>query len=152
MLWHSVEMTSVAHLPIPDQAKSPSESDRVVAFANAIKTMMDSLPLGEREQVLRRLTEMLKSETAPKAGDVLSVIVRLLPKKRDWTVQDLKNRVAEHGVEASQKEIYNAVGYLTRKGRMRRVGYGQYVVDGVQLTTADEFGGPPLYPASEHGD
>ncbi|ULO24237.1 hypothetical protein [Methylocystis sp. SB2] len=144
-------MSKVVLFPTPSSNDSGggSHADEV---ARAIKTLLDPLPPAEQEQVIRKLAEALRSETAPKAGDVLNTIVRLLPKQRDWSVQAIKKEVEDRGIEASDKSIYNAIGYLTRKGRMRRIGYGQYIVDGIQVTTADEFGGAPLYPASEHGD
>lgn len=144
-------MSKVALFPTPSSSDS-SGGSRAEELARAIKTLLDPLPSAEQEQVIRKLSEALRSDAVPKAGDVLNTIVRLLPKQRDWSVQAIKKEVESHGIEASSKEVYNAIGYLTRKGRIRRVGYGQYVVDGVQVTTSDEFGGAQLYPASEHGD
>jgi hypothetical protein len=80
---------------------------------------------------------------APRAGEVLGTIVRLFRRGGDWTVHDLKRAISERGVEASSKEIYNALGYLARKKKIQRIGYGRYVVDGVEVVTADDLGGPP---------
>lgn len=85
---------------------------------------------------------MLRPIAAPRAGDVLEAIVKLLPRKPTWTVGDIKQEVSAKGVSASPKEVYNAVGYLTRMGHMRRVGYGRYVVDGMEVVTSDDLGGP----------
>ncbi len=74
---------------------------------------------------------------------MLGTIVRLLPDREEWTVADFKHEVASEGVEATTKEIYNALGYLTRKGHIRRVGYGRYLIDGGILITAEDLGGEP---------
>jgi hypothetical protein len=102
-------------------------------------------PLAEEDQqdVLDKLIEMLRPIPTPRAGEVLDAIVKLLPRSKDWTVQKLREEVAEKGVSANPKEVYNAVGYLVRKGHMRRIGYGRYVVAGGGLVvTSDDFGGP----------
>ncbi|MBS0247396.1 MAG: hypothetical protein JSR61_12310 [Proteobacteria bacterium] len=90
----------------------------------------------------------MRVEVAPRAGEVLGTIIRLLPKQKAWSVAELKQHVDQAGVQATDKEIYNAVGYLTRKGRVRRVAYGRYLVDGMLVETADDFGGE----SSRHED
>jgi len=54
----------------------------------------------------------------------LAVIVEDIV-KRHSAVGDIKLLVRGK-VEATDKEIYNALGYLTRWGRVRRLGYGKY--------------------------
>ena len=117
-------------------------------ISSLIKTLIRELPADERDKLFAEITEMLHPISAPKAGAVLGTIVRLLPKQRDWTVQDLKRDVTARGVEASPKEIHNALGYLTRKGQIRRVAYGRYVVEGVEVVTSDDLGGA----SSRHED
>ena len=135
-------LSDLARLQIA--AKQPSSGDpKLEAVANAIRTLLAPLTLEEQQGVLDRLTEMLRPIPAPRAGDVLSAIIRILPQRRDWTVEDLKSGVGSNGVQATSKEVYNAVGYLARKGHIRRVGYGQYVVDGVAVVTSEEIGGTP---------
>jgi hypothetical protein len=79
---------------------------------------------------------------------VLGVIVRLFPQNESWTVEDLKRRISERGIEANQKQVYNAVGYLNRKGHIRRIGYGRYVSNGIEIVTSEDLGGP----SSRHED
>jgi hypothetical protein len=86
---------------------------------------------------------MLRPIPTPRAGEVLEAIVKLLPLRKDWTAHRFKAEVSAKGVNASPKEIYNAIGYLARKGHIQRVGYGQYVVGGAVFVSADEFGGAP---------
>ena len=104
--------------------------------------LLSTLSPDVQDRVLTEWLAELRPISTPRAGDVLGTIVRLLPRQKDWTVDDLKKRIVEAGVGASSKEVYNAVGYLTRKGHIRRVGYGRYVVDGMEVITSDDFGGP----------
>jgi hypothetical protein len=95
----------------------------------------------EQDEVLRRVTDRLRPIPAPRAGDVLEALVISLPRRREWTVEEIKTELVERGVSAKPKEVYNAIGYLARKNHIRRVGYGRYVVDGVEVVTSDDLGG-----------
>ena len=53
-----------------------------------------------------------------------------------WTMADIIDGVADAGVIAKPKEVYNAVGYMTRKGLIRRTNYGQYVKDATKEKAA----------------
>lgn len=95
-------------------------------IVEAIKLLLGTLPADDRIGALEDITEWLRPIPAPRAGDVLGVVVRLLPRRHAWTVTELREEVAALGVEASAKEVYNSLGYLTRKRRINRVGYGRY--------------------------
>lgn len=71
--------------------------------------------------VLRETTDMLRPASGQRCSDVHGVILRLLPERQDWSVGELAQRIAETGITASPKEVYNTIGYLARKGRVRRV-------------------------------
>jgi len=131
----------------PENVRAPGES-RSEQISSLVKRLINELPPDEQERLLNEITEKLRPIPAPRAGDVLSAIVRLLPRRRDWTMEELKQGVSQRGIEASPKEVHNAVGYLVRKGRMRRVGYGRYVLDGVELVTSEDLGGE----SSRHED
>jgi hypothetical protein len=122
-----------------------ARADNVVA---AIKTLIAGLPRAEQERVLAEITKLVRPISAPRAGDVLGAIVRLLPARRDWKVEDLKRSIDAQRIEATPKQLYNALGYLRRTGRITRVGYGRYVVDGAELTTVDDLG----LPSTRHED
>ncbi|WP_315729005.1 hypothetical protein [Bradyrhizobium sp. SZCCHNS2015] len=108
-----------------------------------LNSTFEALSEDDRQDVLDKLTELLRPIPAPRAGDVLGAIVKVLPLRKQWTVQHLREEVAEKGVSANPKEVYNAIGYLVRKGHMRRIGYGRYLVDGGGVVVAsDDFGGP----------
>jgi hypothetical protein len=142
-------MSHSARAPTPDagalDAPAGASAESVVV---AIKTLIAGLARPEQERILTELNKLLRPIPAPRAGEVLGAIVRLLPRRRDWTVDDLKRSIDAETVEARPKEIYNALGYLVRKGRIRRVGYGRYIVDGAELTTVDDLG----LPSTRHED
>ncbi|HZP08385.1 hypothetical protein [Methyloceanibacter sp.] len=137
-------MSKIAPLP-PRSKQQPTsvtpDDQRFDALMGGIKAFVSMLSLEQQERLLREMTEMIRPIPTTRAGEVLDMIARLLPERRNWTVSDLKQSVLKEGVTASAKEIYNAVGYLNRKGHIRRVGYGRYVVDGVEVVTADDLGG-----------
>jgi hypothetical protein len=137
-------MTKVSRLPVQSAVTTPPQNRRSDDFASTIKHLFTELPLAEKERVLAQLTEILRPIPAPRAGDVLNAVIHLLPRRTEWTVQELKSAICENQIEATDKEIYNALGYLTRKQKIQRVGHGRYMVDGVLVETVDDIGvGPP---------
>jgi hypothetical protein len=59
----------------------------------------------------------------PNAGDVLSAVVAALPAEGEFDTSEIVE-----AVDAPRKEIYNALGYLTRRKRITRLAYGRYQV------------------------
>ncbi len=122
----------------------PSSADHVLdqrteKIFDAIRTLLDALSPAEQERVLRAV----RPSATPRAGEVLGTVVRLLPSKSEWTVGEIKQDVAAAGIKATAKEIYNAIGYLRRRGHVKRHGYGRYTVAGVEIVTSDDLGGEP---------
>ncbi|RWC38162.1 MAG: hypothetical protein EOS55_31425 [Mesorhizobium sp.] len=138
-------MSNVSRLKTPEnKASSPSsgaDDSRSDQFAEAIRVLLSALTPQDQDQVLRKVTEKLRPIPAPRAGEVLEAIVLALPQRRDWSVKELRETVEQQGVSATEKQVANAIGYLTRKKHMRRVGYGRYVVDGMEIVTSDDLGG-----------
>lgn len=142
-------------MSISDQrAESAPDPDRlrVEKTLELIETLLSSLPKADRARFVRSLTATIKPMSGPRAGEVLGEIVRLLPQRQSWTVAELKQTIDERGITASPKEVYNAVSYLTRKGHIRRVGYGRYLIDGVPVVTADHLGGQPSITEGDSDD
>lgn len=109
----------------------------------AIKQLYRALPEESRAEVLRELATTASAIPTPRGGPVLGAMAKILALRVQWSVPDIKQQIAELGVEAAPKDIYNAIGYLARRGYVRRVGYGRYVVEGAGLTAAEDFGGEP---------
>lgn len=122
------------------------------AIVSAIGTLIDGLSPAQKELLLRKVTEKLRPIPVPQAGDVLGIVVQLLPRDRQWTVAELKQQVEKQGVPVTAKEIHNALGYLTRKGHIHRLGYGRYVIGGIPIVTADDLGGQPSITEGDADD
>jgi hypothetical protein len=141
MRWHSLGMAKVAPFPTPLITSDDLADPRVEQTLALVKTLIDSLPPQTKEQFLREMAEGLRPSITPHAGEVLGTIVRFLSKRADFTVSELKRKIEEQGLTVSPKTIYNAIGYLTRKRHIRRIGYGRYLIDGIPVTTVDDLGG-----------
>lgn len=123
----------------PNDRKTVDETIAEQTLA-LVRTLLASLPEAERQRIARELRNLVGEPDSPKAGDVLASVISLMKKQPEFTVAEVKQHVEERG-GASPKEVYNALGYLTRKGRLKRTGYGRYTVDGVEVTTSDDLGG-----------
>lgn len=129
------------------QTTGGSADERSRGVVDSIKALLEILPQEERERAIRELTDAIRPFPPARAEQVLGKILQF-PKDKVWTVEELRGKVAACGIEAKPKEIYNAVTYLAQRGHIRRVGYGRYVVDGVEVVTPDDLGGAP----SRHED
>jgi hypothetical protein len=135
--------------PVPlksrkDRVDDDAHDERAVDFAATIRVLFKELSLADQEKVHSQLTEILRPIPAPRAGDVLGAVIHLFPKKAEWTVQELLAQLEAYGVAHTAKEVYNALGYLTRKQKIQRTGHGRYSIGGVSVVTSDELvEGPP---------
>jgi hypothetical protein len=93
------------------------------------RMLIDSLPPDIQEQFARELKNKVRAAHPPGkgAGEVLKEVIQILPTKRAWKPADVMRAFEERGISASAKEVYNALNYLARTGRLRRVRYGQYL-------------------------
>jgi hypothetical protein len=130
---------------LPSQASSAENLDQacVDKTFELMRALLASLPEDDRARFLREITATIAPMSGPRAGEVLGAIVRLLPQRKSWTMTELKRSIDERGIPARPKEVYNAMSYLKRKGHIRRVGYGRYLIDGMPIVTADHLGGQP---------
>jgi hypothetical protein len=129
--------------PSPQRQSTPTVEPRVTKVADAIKAILGTLSPDEQQEVLDQITRAVRPIDAPRAGEVLGTIIRWMPREREWTVEEAKRVVFERSA-ATPKEVHNAIGYLVRTGRLRRVGYGRYWLDGIGLETLDDLGLEPL--------
>lgn len=127
-------------IPFKKAEQSPPSDDHTIEL---LWKVFEKLAPEQQSAFARQIAEKTNIETQ-RGSEVLKAIVKVLPflpKEKEWTVSDLKERVEEVGVMAAPKEFYNAVGYLKRKGDVTRVGYGRYMIGGALLTTTEDFGG-----------
>lgn len=85
----------------------------------AIKLLFYMLTPEQQQALLKELDPI----QIPRAGDLLQHIKNLIPRQGEFTVADLREQIT---IPATNKEIYNAIGYLTRRRHIRSLGYGRY--------------------------
>ena len=117
---------------------TPPSSDELAA---AIEIVLRSLPPEQREQIKRNLLEDVRPIPTPRGGPVLRLIASTLPRQQQWTAKDIREAIQGQRIAASPKQIYNALGYLCRKGHIRQISYGHYVVEGIGagIVTSDDL-------------
>jgi hypothetical protein len=127
-------------------AKSASDAvlpPHVEKIVDALRKLWSALPVDEQERLLGELSRSLRLIPASRAGEVLGEIVRLIPRREEFSVQDIKKRISDRGITAAPKAVYNALSYLKSTGQVKSVGYGRYIVAGVGLHTAEDLGVAP---------
>jgi hypothetical protein len=68
----------------------------------------------------------------PRAGDLLATVAALIPERGQWNVAEIRDEIGARGIDASVKQVDNALGYLTRRGRITRLGYGKYTAPPIE--------------------
>jgi hypothetical protein len=117
-------------------------NSRMRNFAELIELLIQGLPLARRTAFEKRFQE-IKTGAPPESrgGTAYGQVIRLFrdDPRPEWAVPDI---LAALGASDS-KPIYNALNYLTKTGRLMRLGRGRYVIRdlGVGLETSDEIAG-----------
>lgn len=102
------------------------ESDHTGAGEAAATSAADDAAIGRAYKAgYEAGYEAGRSTQAPRYSNLPSVILSRLP-IGEWRTEDARKQVAATGVQATPKQVFNALGYLTRRGRVRRLGYGRY--------------------------
>lgn len=130
-------------MPFPLAEKSEPSSPEAAKILQAIWALVPLLPIADQQRLADDIVKAVRPIPAFRSGEVLGSVVRFLPKRPHWTAKEIRDEVAASGVEATSREVFNAIGYLVRKGRVKRLGNGTYLVDGVGLSTADDLGFDP---------
>lgn len=126
-----------------DSALNAPDDAIAAGVVAAIKTLLTSLPPERQKRALDQIFKAFPPEN-PRAGQVLGTILKLVPRDRPFTIEEVKKSVESEGISATAKAIYNALGYLRKKERIVRVGHGRYMVDGALIETTEDLGiGPP---------
>ena len=130
---------SCAPRPIPeDRAELTTEQANPDRIASLLMELLIGFNLTdfERERVLRALNEKNQTLATPRAGTALAAIVDFMKRERGrgqaFSIDDVRSAFERNGITATPKEIYNALGYLTRKQHIENIGYGQYKISPIQ--------------------
>lgn len=107
------------------------------------RMLIATLPSETQAALARDLlaTLELSAKETPGPATIIATILKLLPRGKEVTAAELRKEVADRGVEAEPKQVYNAIDYMIRSGRLRRVSYGRFLVDGMEIETSDDLGG-----------
>ncbi len=141
----TAEMSKILPIRTSDSA-GDTLTPAGTAVVEAVNALLKPLSPIEQEAVLTHLKQLIPSNATPRAGKVLGAVVRHLEhertRRREWTVREIKDAVAGQGVRAKPREVFNAIAYLARRGRVVQVAYGRYrLLDyGVGIETADDLG------------
>jgi hypothetical protein len=122
----------------PQNALDDAHAESVLT---AFKALLAGLSPEQQERVRVALAQSFPLNSAPRPGQVLGTILKLVPRDRAFTIEEVKKRIEAEGIQATAKAIYNALGYLTRKHKIQRIGHGRYIIGGMPIVTSDELGG-----------
>jgi hypothetical protein len=122
----------------PQNALDDAHAESVLA---AFKALLAGLSPEQQERVRAALFQTFPANSAPRPGQVLGTILKLVPRDRAFTIEEVKKSIEAEGIQATAKAIYNALGYLTRKNKIQRIGHGRYIVEGLAFVTSDEIAG-----------
>jgi hypothetical protein len=132
--------------PIENAADAPGnalDDAHAESVLTAFKALLAGLSPEQQERVRAALFKSFPQNSAPRAGQVLGTILKLVPRDRAFTIDEVKKSIEAEGIQATVKAIYNALGYLTRKHKIQRIGHGRYSIGGMPVVTSDELGGEP---------
>jgi hypothetical protein len=110
------------------QAKAEAERDAALRrneqHVAALQEIGVHVERAEAEiaELRQQLAECQDQPVCPRGGRVMRAVLSVLPPLGEFCISGIKSQVP-----ASAKEISNAMGYLTRHGYLRRLGYGRYV-------------------------
>ena len=114
---------------------------RAQEVVSAFQSIVRGLSPEIQERVRAILPKTFPANQRPR--EVLATILRLVPRDRAVSVEEVQKSAEAEGIQATAKVIANALGYLTRKKKIIRVGHGRYMVDGEMVVTSDNLGGAP---------
>jgi hypothetical protein len=126
-----------------EPAQNALDDARAEGVVTAIKTLLSGLSPEIQERVRTSLLKSFPPNTTPRPGEVLNTVLRLVPRDRAVTIEEVKKSVEAKGIPATAKAIANALGYLTRKKKIIRIAHGRYMIDNEMVITSDDLGGAP---------
>ena len=97
-----------------------------------IEKLMEVLPPAERALYQQRAEIGRPVKRSPHATPVYDNVVQLFgrTKQREWTAPEVQEALKADGVQTEPQQVHNVLGYLARKGLLRRMSRGRYFVVG----------------------
>jgi hypothetical protein len=135
-------------LPIPSKEdEEPTlnalDDARAEGVVTAFKTLLSGLSPEIQERVRASLLKSFPSNSTQRPREVLAAVLKLIPRDRVVTIDEVQKSVEAQGLQATAKAIANALGYLTRKKKIIRIAHGRYMIDDEMVITSDNLGGAP---------
>lgn len=103
------------------------------ALVKAVATLLDVMSSGEREAVSRQLA-LYGAAPITRGGSLLRFVSGLFTPGACLSVDEIVHLAAEKYPDAPRKQVYNALGYLTRRKAIRRAQRGLYEAARKSLT------------------
>ena len=116
-----------------------SLAEAVAAVLSSAATLLGADASDAQREVLRRAAERLPAPDAAKAGNILGTVTSIFEhsKRKKWSLGDIRTAVAATGLAATDKQISNAVAYLTRRERLIQISYGVYYNKDIGAVTVE---------------
>jgi hypothetical protein len=108
-----------------------SREGRAAEVIQLIRSLVAMLPPERASSFLQCLREAgVKSQPSTRAGPVYDNVIELFAKnrRRDWSAAEVQAALTDRGAQADPKAVYNVLGYLVRRGRLKRYGRGRYLL------------------------
>ena len=135
----------------PNKPLVSEEADEVIeGMADAVIALLGSRPvtgLSDRpdqiqRKILQRVAEKIGAPSPAKTGNILATVTSIFEQsdRKQWKLSEIRTAVAATGLSATDKQIANALGYLTRRERLVQLSYGVYFnkdIGAVTVTTED---------------
>jgi hypothetical protein len=125
------------------RAEMDAANARLNRFGETIQLLLAGLPELDRSELARKFDE-IRSGVQARGGEAFNNVVALFKRdnRAEWTARSILSELEKAGAAAEPKAVSNAVMYLTKIGRLRRVGRGQYIVEasgaGIQIEGSNE--------------
>ena len=110
--------------------RDASES-RMARFVDTIEIFLQTLPDNERREYKRRFDQIRSGVSSHnRGGEVFGNVIALFKQDRraEWTIPEVQTSLEGRGTAPDTKALYNAIAYLAKTGRLRRVSRGRYLV------------------------
>lgn len=100
-------------------------------LADLVRSLVAILPPDQRKVYEAAAKELGAGDHAPSRGShVYDNVIGLFSRtdKQEWTATQVQSALAVAGSQASAKSVYNVLNYMERKGRLRRISRGRYLI------------------------